>query len=403
MNAQTPDPDEDVLQKSENFSFVLGGPLFQTLCRAHLSDDALALVHRRILVISLFAWLPLLVLSAAEGDALGGRVAIPFLLDIDVQIRFLVVVPLLIGTEVLVHRRMRLAVRQFLDRQLIPAESVKRFDAALDSSIRLRNSTLAEMLLIALVYGVGILIVWRQHGALHMATWYGTPSVTGRKLSFAGMWYGTVSLPFFQFLICRWYFRLGVWAHFLWKVSRIRLNLIPAHPDGNAGLGFLSNTAYAFRLFAAAHGAMLAGLIANRIFYLGAKLTDFKAEIAVLVIFLLCVIFGPLLVFASQIAQAYRTGYLQYGVLAMRYVRAFDTKWLHGGAPADEPLIGSADIQSLADLNNSLQVIRDMSMVPVTMDAIIQLLAATLLPIVPLVLTIMPLEEVMNRLLGMLI
>ncbi len=403
MNAKTPIADEEVLRKSENFSFVLGGPLFQILCRAHLSNDALALVYRRILVISLFAWLPLLVFSVLEGHALGKSVSLPFLLDVDAQLRFLVVVPLLIGTELLVHRRMRLAVRQFPDRQLISADGVKQFNAALDSSIRLRNSVLAELLLVALVYGVGVLIIWRHFLALNMATWYGTPSVAGTRLSFAGMWYGYVSLPIFQFLLCRWYFRLGIWARFLWQVSRIKLNLIPAHPDGNAGLGFLSNTAYAFRLLAIAHGAMLSGLIANRILYLGARLTDFKSEIAVLVIFLLCVTLGPLLVFAPQIAQAYRTGNLEYGILAMRYVRAFDAKWLHGGAPADEPLIGSSDIQSLADLGNSLQVIRNMSVIPVTRDAVLQLVAATILPIVPLVLTMMPLEEVMNRMLGMLI
>jgi hypothetical protein len=39
-------------------------------------------------------------------------------------------------------------------------------------------------------------------------------------------------------------------------------------------------------------------MIANGIFYLGAALPDFKVEIAVLVIFLLCVVLGPLVVFA---------------------------------------------------------------------------------------------------------
>jgi hypothetical protein len=40
-------------------------------------------------------------------------------------------------------------------------------------------------------------------------------------------------------------------------------------------------------------------------------------------------------------------------VLAQRYVREFDHKWLRGGASADGPLVGSGDIQSLAVLANS--------------------------------------------------
>ena len=152
-----------------------------------------------------------------------------------------------------------------------------------------------------------------------------------------------------------------------------------------------------------AHGALLAGLLANRIFYLGAALPAFKLEIAVLVVFLLCVVLGPLLVFAPQLAQAKRTGNREYGTLAQRYVREFDAKWLRGGAPADEPLVGSADIQSLADLGNSFEVVRTMRLAPITKEAILQLVAATLAPIVPLALTMMPLEELLKRLFGHLV
>src|SRR5512132_3162782 len=259
-----------------DFSLFLGGPLFQRLRRAHLSDDALMLTRQRIIVISLFAWLPLLVLSALEGQLLGGSAAVPFLLDVEVHIRFLVVVPLLIIAELVVHQRMRFVVRQFLERSLIPESALTRFNAAIASAYRLRNSVLAEALLIAFVYGVGVLIIWRQYIALATATWYATLSAEGSKLSLAGIWYGYVSLPIFQFLLVRWYFRLFIWTRFLWQVSRIELSLIPIHPDRVGGLGFLAYTVYAFTPLAVAHGAILAGPIANRIFYLGGALTEFK-------------------------------------------------------------------------------------------------------------------------------
>jgi hypothetical protein len=388
---------------SQDFSLVLGGPLFQLLRRAHLSDDTLMLVRRRIILISLFSWLPLLALSALEGTMLGGSAAVPFLLDLEVHVRFLLAMPLLIIAELVVHRRMRPVLKQFLDRHLIPESAMTRFDAAVASAYRLRNSVLAEVLLIAFVYIVGILIVWPKFLALDTATWYATPSVKGSSLSLAGIWFVYVSVPVFQFLLLRWYFRLFLWARILWQVSRIELRLVPTHPDRVGGLGFLSKIVYAFAPLAAAHGALLAGMLANRIFHLGAKLPDFKGEIAVMVVFLLCVVFGPLLVFAPQLSQAKRTALREYGTLAERYVREFDTKWLRGGAPADEPFVGSGDIQSLADLGNSFEVVQTMRVAPITKEAVFQLAAATLAPMVPLALTMMPLEELLKKLLGVLL
>jgi len=398
----SPISSDDILRDARNFSLVLGGPLFQLLRRAHLSDNALMMVRQRIIFISLFAWLPLLVLSALEGHLLGKSVAVPFLLDMEVHLRFLVVVPLLIIAELVVHQRLRPIAQAFIERNLIPKDDLPRFDQAITSASRLRNSVLAEVMLITLVYGVGVLIIWRQYTALQAATWYAAPSTGGSKLLLAGVWYGYVSVPIFQFLLLRWYFRLFIWTRFLWQVSRIELSLIPTHPDRVGGLGFLSNTVYAFAVLVVAHGAMLAGQLANRIFFLGAALPEFKAEIAVMVVFLLCVVFCPLLVFAPQLAQAKRTGLREYGTLAERYVRAFDAKWLRGGAPRDEPLVGSADIQSLADLTNSYEVVRSMNIAPITKYAVLRLAATILLPIAPLALTMMPLEELLKRLFGIL-
>ena len=102
----------DNLDKSTDFSLVLGGPLFQLLRRAHLTGDTLELLQRRVLVIPLLAWFPLLVLSALGGQALGGSAAVPFLLDVEVHVKFLVVMPLLIIAELVVHQRMRFVVKQ---------------------------------------------------------------------------------------------------------------------------------------------------------------------------------------------------------------------------------------------------------------------------------------------------
>lgn len=387
-----------LLRDSQDFSVVHGGPLFQLLLRSHLSGDALTLVVRRIVTFALIGWGPLLLLAALDGNLLYTRVAVPFLLDLETHIRFLAVVPLLLAAELVVHRRLLSVTRMFLERNLIPEAAMPRFDAAVTSAFRLRNSWAAEVLLLALVYLVGVLVVWRRFTALDVSTWY----ATGSNLTRAGMWYAYLSLPIFQFLLLRWYFRLLIWIRFLWQVSRIELVLVPTHPDQVAGLGFLANTVYGFSVLLLAHGAMLAAQIANRILFAGATLQDFKLEIAVMVGFLLGVVFGPLLVFSPQLARAKRVGLNDYGTLAERYVRDFHGKWLRGEASEGEPLLGSADIQSLADMGNSFSVVRTMRIAPVTRAAIVELAAAVLVPLLPLLLTVMPVEELTRKLLALL-
>jgi len=402
MKDQKPTESPHLLRDSANFSLLIGGPLFQLLRRAHLADEALGLVRLRIVVMCLLAWLPLLVLSALEGHLWGVSAAVPFLKDVEVHSRLLLAMPLLIIAEFVVHRRIRPIPQLFLERKLIPESAIPKFEAVIASALRLRNSVLAEVLLLAVVYGVGVLVVWKQYVTLDTSTWYATPSAGRLEPTWAGVWYGCVSMPLFQFLLCRWYFRVFIWARFLWQVSRLELRLVPAHPDRVGGLSFLSETPIAFSILAVAHGAMLAGALAGRIFFLGAKLTHFKGEIAVLVIFMLCVVFGPLLVFARRLLEAKWKGLLEYGTLAGSYVREFDAKWLRRPPPANETFVGSADIQSLADLGNSFEVVRRMRLAPITNLAVLGLVAATLIPIAPLLLTVMPLEELLQKLFSIL-
>ena len=390
-------------QDPYDFSVVLGGPLYQIFRQAHLAGTALDLLRRRVVVISLLAWLPLLILSALGGQAWGDAVRVPFVMDIEVHARFLLALPLLIVAELVVHQRMRPVARQFLERGLIVDGSRARFDAALVSAQRLRNSVAAELLLVAFVYVVGVYYIWPQYIALDVATWYATPADGGHRLSIAGWWFAGVSLPWFQFILLRWYFRLFIWVRFLWQVSRCSLSLIPAHPDRTAGLGFLSTTVIALAPVLAAHGVLMAGNFANQIFFEGATLTDFKVELVVVVVFLLLVVVGPLLLFTPHLAAARRVGLREYGTLAQRYVQEFDQKWLRGGAAAGEPLLGSADIQSLADLGNSFELVRTTRLLPFTRDAVLQLAVITLLPVAPLLLTMVPLEELFTRLLKILL
>ncbi len=395
--------ESEYFKKSQDFSLVLGGPLYQFFIRSRLEDSALGHLKLRIAVLTLFAWLPLFLLSLLNGKALGG-VSIPFLYDIEMHLRFLLALPLLIAAELMVHKRIQIVVQQFIDRGIVAEELLPRFSAIIDSAVRLRNSMVIEVALLLIVF-VGGHFLWSAMSGMEQivqktATWYATKSGTGVLLSPAGYWYGFVSLPLFQFIFLRWYFRLFVWARFLWQVSRLDLHLIPTHPDRAAGLGFLSVSVFAMSLLILTHGVLLSGLIANRIFYAGEKLMDFKLEVIAFIAIVMLVFLGPLFVFSPHLLRAKRDGLREYGNLASRYVEEFEQKWIHGGAQADEQLIGSGDIQSLADLGHSFEIIRGIRPIPFTRETVIELIVIILLPVLPLTLTMMPLEELITKLLG---
>lgn len=385
-----------------DFSLVNGGLLNRFWRSTRLSGDALQLVPRRALVMATLAWLPLLLLSMIEGNAWGDNVALTLLKDIETHLRLLVAVPLLILAEIKVHQRLHLIVRGFLDHGLIPDAARSQFDAAVASAMRLRNSVVAELLLIVFVYSVG-LYVWRNQVSLDLSSWFLAAGDGPARLTLAGWWAALVSMPVFQFLMFRWYLRFYIWARFLWQVSRIDLNLEPMHPDGTAGLGFLSLTGRVYSLFLLAMGTVLAGMIANRIFYADAKLLEFKVEIIGWVALLVFLILGPLLIFVPKLRVARRKGILEFAPLGQRYAGEFRRKWASdGGRLPDELLLGSADIQSMADLRNSFQVIEGMRKAPFGMQNVMTLAAYVLAPIAPLLLTTFSVEQLLDRMLKVL-
>lgn len=386
----------ELVEESRDFSLVLGGPLFQLFRRSRLQGDHLELLHRRLLFITLLAWLPLLLL-ATLGSSAGGIGRISFFHDVEVHVRFLVALPILIAAELIVHSRIRPVGRRFVERQIVLPHSVPQFDRAIASAIRLRNSIPLECGLVLFVYTVGLWI-WNSRIGVDTPTWYAMPG--GRwHLTLAGYWYVFVSIPIVQFILLRWYLRFFIWYRFLWQVSRIALHLVPSHPDRCAGLAFLGKSAYAFGPILSAQGAMLAGLIASRVLYRGESLMSFKLQAGGFVAFFVFAVLGPLLMFTPQLARAKRKGLADYGLLAQRYVDGFERKWVLGDQATSEDLLGTGDIQSLADLGNSYAMVREMRPVPFGLEDITRLAAATAAPLVPLLLTIFSPEELLMRIL----
>jgi hypothetical protein len=391
---------QDPRAEPEDFSLVLGGPLYQLFRRTRMLQPPLDLLKRRLTFIPLFAWLPLLVVATLEGRAWSG-VPVPFLWDIEAHVRFLVALPLLVIAEVVVHRRLRPAVLQFLERGIVRDRDRPRFEAAIAATQALRNSVVAELLLLLLVYSAGH-VIWTDRLSLRQATWYMGDAASGGAPTLAGRWYLWISLPLFQFIMLRWLYRLGLWCLLLLRIARLDLHLAPLHPDRAGGLGFLATTTQAFQPLVIGLTSQISALVASQVLYAGATVKDFQMEIAGGVALVLVLVLGPLVVFAPTLLAAKREGMMAYGLLANRYVRDFSAKWL-GSAPRDEVLLGSADIQSLSDLDGSFDAVRGMRIVPFGKEAVFPLAATALLPLLPLAFTMFPADELLRRLVGILL
>jgi hypothetical protein len=386
----------------QDFSLVLGGPLYQLWRRLFLAGPALELLARRMIGIPLVAWLPLLVLTTFQGLVVGHAVAVPFLYDFAVHARFLVAVPILLLAELVVHERIQRVVQQFLKEGLVPAETLSGFQAAIASTMRLRNSLIIEVALAVFAFGFGW-AVWRGDTGLTNSTWFASIEGGHPRATLAGWWYLHISIPMFQFLLYRWYFRLFVWFVFLKRVSRLPLRLTPTHPDRAGGLGFVGSAAHAFVPVIVAQSIVLSAVVGSRIVFHGRTLVSFQYEIAAFLILELLLVLGPPCVFMRTLLDLKRQGRREYGVLAARYTSEFHAKWIEGGAPRDEPLLGSSDIQSLADLANSYTVIGEMKPVPFGKETIVQVVGAAAIPLLPLALSIIPADQILQRLLGLLL
>jgi hypothetical protein len=383
-----------LLEESPDFSLVVGGPLYQMLRRAHVAGPAPPLLRRQVILSVLLCWVPLAILSLAQAHFLGGA-KLSFFRDIETHVRFLVSLPALILAEAIVHRRIRPIVRRFIDRRVVSAEELPKFYAAVNSAMRMRNSFIAEIALAVFVYTVGMWI-WRHQSAVDVESWYASVQDGQMHLTMAGNWFAFVSVPVFQFILLRWYMRILIWFWFLLRVSHIKLQLLAAHPDRAGGIGFLARSSLAFAPLMFAQSALLSGQIASRIFYKGQSLLAFKVTILGFVVLLIVVPVAPLFLFTRHLLRAKREGLAEYGDFATSYVRDFDRKWLRS-KDNDEQVLGTGDIQSLADLDGSFTIVREMRAVPLTTDELIQLLVATVAPLIPLLLTMMPLDELITQ------
>jgi len=372
---------------------LFGGPLQRTgawlrLCRGETGSFKLGLA------LGLPAWCVLVLLAVPKGLT-GAIFSLPAL---GVHVRLLLVIPLFFACEAFVGPVIAEFARNLRDSRMVHEDQWPELAAIIRRVRRLSGGWPAGAFFFLAAFSlpwVGPLI-GLPNGTVN---WTSILSRSGRDMGLVAGWYADFCLPLFRFLVLRWLWRLGLWWYFLWRLKKLRLSLVPTHSDGAGGLGFLSVVQEHFVPLAFAISVVFAAAFAEGILM---KTMPFESlySLAPGVLVLVAGLFiGPLLLFSRRLWDLRVTGLDEYMAMASRYVLAFDRKWIRDPDSSGESQLGTGDLQSLADLTNSLNVVRGIQLVPGGLRLLVWLAAAVILPMLPLVLLKYPIDQVARVLL----
>jgi hypothetical protein len=385
-----------------------GGPIF-SLLRVLRIRPYPPPAMRAAAALAAVTWLPLLIFSVAKHLAVTDRVTISFVKDISVYARFLVAIPLLIVAGQFIDGRLSAAISRLVESGIIPANRQSEFDREYKRLRRGCELWLPDIVMLAIVATYAWLDVTR---GVRGATTNWATGLESTGLTPAGWWYSVVSLPVFGLLSLRWVWRMFLWTRFLRRVTGLGLELIPTHPDRVGGLGALTEATIGFDVVVAAYSVTLGSTVAMRMLYSGESLSNSKLVIAAFVVVAVLLFLGPLLVFTPVLTRARFLGLLTYGDLAEDYVRAFDRKWLKQALRAEpdgdrvqksgEALLGSSDVQSLADIGGSYERVAEMKTTLITPRLMVLLVLSALLPMLPPLSAVIPVVQILEKLLSMM-
>ena len=346
------------------------------------------------------AWVPLLVLSAPQGFL--APIPGSFLLDVATHARYLVALPVMVGAAPWSLARLGVIARHFAHSGLVEGEDRLRLEALIASARRLLRHRLVVVGLAVGAYG-GVVA---GSGVLHppaAAGWAATEvGGAAAALSPAGWWRALVSHPLFLIVLGLWAWRVLVWARFLWGVSRLSLRLVPAHPDLVGGLRFVAASLGAFAPIGLALGSVGAGTLAADTLLGESSPYAFGnlAAIAGALVIATGVFTLPLFCFSGPLRRARLRGLVDYGPLAGALGRRFEARWFAPDQAVEDDALAAPDFSATTDLYSIVANVHRMSLVPVGLKDLAPLVVATLLPFIPVALLVVPVDQMIGRVLG---
>jgi len=350
----------------------------------------------------LIAWVPLAVLSAVQGLALGPTRRLSFLLDVAAYSRFLIALPLLILAEGFALPLLGHIVRHIARPELLPETERPRYAALVARTSRLVRSPLAAMIMVAVAY-IATIRAGQAGYLADITTWVTAPAGSGRALSWAGLWRTFVSQPLYIVLVLMWLWRTAVWAIFLRNVSRLDLRLVASHPDHMAGLQFVMASLRAFAPVGFALAVGISGGIAERVLVGGTRVTEFAPVVAVVVAVLLVLFVGPLFALRKPLKRVRTRAIFSYGRLASGVGNHLERQWLRPGEDVPAEALQAQEFSVTTDLYSIVANANSVKGLPIDLSGVVPLVLATLLPFVPLALFEMPLAQLLKLVVGFVV
>jgi len=381
---------EKDLRNFENLT-LLGDPFHRLGRRLGLVGEGGGTL-RVGLVLGLVPWVVLVALAFFQG----ATQQLFSLASIGAHVRLLLVIPLIFLSESLVVPQWRIFVQQVVRSGVVPEGELTSLGDTVSRVIRLRDSWLAETVCLLVALLIPMLVPWV--GLVDtVAARASSQTTTGGAL--VGWWFVFVCLPLFRFLLLRWFWRLGLWVYFVWRLERLELRLVPTHPDGVGGLGYLETVQAQFVPLILAFSVLQAAVVADGVAR-GVVILDSLFPSLAWILLLDAILFlGPLFLFTPKLWACRMRGLNDYAILASDYVTAFEKKWLDPATDRpEETLVGTADLQSLADLASSVQIVQGMRWAPASLRLIGTFASAALLPVLPLFLLQYPAGDLVKRL-----
>jgi hypothetical protein len=375
----------------ETVSLIRGGAFYRFQEVAHLIRPNQWNAGRRIFITVLVGWVPLVALTALSGSAAS---LVALLKDYRVFARVFIAVPLLIAGQKLIEERFRLIVRHFFDAGLLRPEDSPRFREILATTRKLKDAWLPELALVALGCVGGIVFVGND--LMFDAPWSVHTLGNSVSQSLAGWYFELVTQTIYMVLLGLALWKWFLYVLFFWRVSRLQLQLIPCDPDQSGGLGFLgySPTAFIPVVIAAstAMGSVLRSQAPGSVF----SRASLTTVVLLWIVVVLLIFVGPLAVFGPKLTHLYRVGYLQYGSLAHLHAEQFHEKWVHGRQEHLGELLAAQEINALNNLASSFDRLRRINLLPVDRTTLIEVTAAAAVPMLPVIITQVPLTELLK-------
>ncbi|HET6304728.1 MAG TPA: hypothetical protein VFG80_08095 [Myxococcota bacterium] len=353
-------------------------------------------VGRRALFFAALSWLPIAVWALLAGRAFPGATAEPLLQHFGVHVRCLVAIPLFILAEGVGHGLTTRLVPYFLHSGLVAEGARTRFAEIVRGVARLRDATLPWIAILALVLAWALLSPAPRE--THEVIW----AEDGPRLGFGGFWFLYVARPIYLGLLFGWLWRLVLLTVLFVRLGALGLDVVPTHPDGAGGLGFLERLPTMFSPVVFAVSAVLASRFAHDVLHHGVQVQSLRLPMLGFGVLVLVLFLAPLAVWARPLGAAKRRALFEYGTLVGRHGRLVRRRWILREPVEDDALLAAPEIGPVADTLALYEAVRKLRSIPISRVSLLAIALPALVPMLPVVAIEIPIRDLLLKILSTL-